>query len=56
MKAVEQIDKAGLVEIRSFPTPPDIVKLVLEAVLVLLGGKTDWDAAKKAMSDLNKFI
>jgi dynein heavy chain len=55
-KAVEEIDRNALNTIRSYPAPPEIVKLVLEGVCILLGTKTDWATAKGLMQDLTGFI
>ena len=40
--AVQNIKKRDLAVIRAFPSPPDAVKLALEAVMTLLG-ETDLD-------------
>lgn len=34
-------------ELKSFTSPPAMVKIVLEAVCLILGEKEDWDTAKK---------
>ena len=34
-----------------YAKPPPLVMKVMEAVCVLLGTKTDWDSAKKVLSD-----
>jgi len=40
--ALKSLDKAAIVEIKSFPNPPGAVVMVCEAVMVLLGENTDW--------------
>lgn len=40
--ALSKINKNDIAEIKGFTNPPPIVVLVLEAVCVLLGEKTDW--------------
>jgi len=45
-KAVRDLDKNSIVEIKSFTTPPDAVKFVMECVMILLGKKTDWTTVK----------
>jgi dynein heavy chain, axonemal len=49
-KDLAKLTKAAITEVKSFAQPPDAVKVVLEAVCVLLGEKPDWDTAKKVMS------
>ena len=56
MKAVAEIDRNALNTIRSYPSPPAIVQLVLEGVCILMGTKTDWATAKGLMQDLNGFL
>ena len=53
-EALKTINKQDLAEIRTFVNPPDAVRLVLEAVCILLGEKTDWANAKSAvLTDIN---
>jgi dynein heavy chain 1, cytosolic len=50
--AVEGIKKKQLDEIRALPSPPLLVKLTLEATLLLLTGKkSDWTGVRKALVD-----
>ena len=51
LQALKGLDKKDITEMKSFANPPKAVKTVLEAVCVLLGQKTDWDTAKKVMTD-----
>lgn len=54
--ALKSLDKAAIVEIKSFPNPPKAVVMVMEAVMVLLGQKTDWNIVKSVLGDTNGFI
>ncbi len=54
--ALKSLDKAAIVEIKSFPNPPKAVVMVMEAVMVLLGEKTDWSSIKSVLSDVNGFM
>jgi dynein heavy chain len=53
--ALQSLDKSHITEMKSFAKPPPLVQTVMEAVCILLGQKTDWDTAKKIMSD-SKFL
>ncbi|GAX79832.1 hypothetical protein CEUSTIGMA_g7272.t1 [Chlamydomonas eustigma] len=53
-KAVMEAGGLGdndLAEIRGYPTPPDIVKLVMMAVCVLFEAPTDWRSAQQLLSE-----
>lgn len=43
------MDKKSITEIRSFPSPPDAVVMVMEAVMILLNEKLDWKNIKAVM-------
>ena len=45
-KALQNLDKAAIVEIKTFPNPPAAVVLVMEAVMLYLGEKTDWNTVR----------
>lgn len=51
VNALDSLSKSDITEVKSFKTPPEAVKTVMEAVCILLGAKTDWDAAKKVLGD-----
>jgi len=52
--AVNSLSKSDISEVKAFKTPPPLVELTLQGVLILLREKkTDWDAAKKVLSDSN---
>ena len=55
-RLVKEIDRAPLIEMRTYSKPPPIMDLVLEGVFILFGKKYDWNAAKTMMQDLNDFI
>jgi hypothetical protein len=54
--AVSNLDKASIVEIKSFPNPPKVVVMVMEAIMLLLGEKIDWNAIKSCLGETNAFI
>ena len=45
-----KITKASITEIKAMNAPPEVVKLVLEAVQVLLGVEPGWPNAKKMLA------
>ena len=51
MEALDALDKSDIAEIRVFNKPPEMVMVVMEAVCVLLGMKTDWASAKQLLGD-----
>eukprot|EP01135_Chromosphaera_perkinsii_P001002 Nk52_evm16s156 gene=Nk52_evmTU16s156 len=51
MEALDSLDKSDIAEIRVFNKPPEMVMIVMEAVCVLLGVKTDWASAKQLLGD-----
>lgn len=44
--AVKNLDKNAIVEIKNFAKPPGGVEFVMQALMVLLGEKTDWKSVK----------
>jgi len=48
-KALSSLTKADITEVKSFTNPPVAVRIVMEAVCVLLGEKEAWDNAKKVL-------
>jgi len=40
------LDKASIVEIKSFPNPPKAVVMVMESIMILLDQKIDWATIK----------
>ena len=55
--AVNCLSKASMAELKSMQRPPDIVALVMRAVLTLLGERKSftWDLATKAMGNVPQF-
>ncbi|XP_058822007.1 dynein axonemal heavy chain 6 [Topomyia yanbarensis] len=51
--ALKALNKNDINELRVFQKPPRLVQFVMEAVLILLGSKTDWNSAKVVMADVN---
>ena len=40
------LEKSSIVEIKSFPSPPAAVVMVMESIMILLGEKIDWATIK----------
>ncbi|XRB21521.1 dynein axonemal heavy chain [Pseudoscourfieldia marina] len=53
VNSLKSLNKGDITEIKSFPKPPALVQMTMEAVCVLLQQKPDWDTAKKVLSDSN---
>lgn len=49
--ALKTLDKAAIVEIKTFPNPPAAVVMVMEAVMILIGEKTDWNNVRAVLGD-----
>lgn len=54
--ALKSLDKAAIVEIKTFPNPPAAVVMVMEAVMVLIGEKNDWANVRIVLGDTQGFI
>ena len=50
-KSLEALDKKYIAEIRSFPSPPEEVAMVMYAVMVLMNKDPTWSAVKKELAD-----
>jgi len=50
---LNSLNKNDLAEIKSFSKPPERVKLVLEAVMILKQSEPNWVEAKKQLGDPN---
>uniref|UniRef100_A0A7S2LKS4 AAA+ ATPase domain-containing protein n=1 Tax=Leptocylindrus danicus TaxID=163516 RepID=A0A7S2LKS4_9STRA len=48
--SVKSIKKRDLDEVRNMARPPDKVRLTLECVSIMMGGKTDWPEIRKMLS------
>jgi dynein heavy chain len=53
LKALDQINKSDISEIKTFPSPPALVRYTLETVCILLNEKPDWDNIKRILSQTN---
>jgi dynein heavy chain len=45
-EALAKLDKSLIQELRSFNTPHELIVLVMEALMVLFGQRTDWNTAR----------
>lgn len=54
--ALKALEKPAIVEIKSFPNPPKAVAMVMEAVMILINAKTDWNSIKAELGDVGAFI
>ena len=53
MEQLDCIKKSDITELKAYNNPPIVVKVVLEALAVLMHTKTDWVSCKKMVSDPN---
>jgi hypothetical protein len=52
MASLADIEATDLDELRSYPTPPGLVRIVMEAVCLLMNGDPgDWDSARAFLTD-----
>jgi dynein heavy chain len=52
-EALEGLDKKHISEIKSFPTPPEAVGVVMNAVMVVMNKEASWPSVKKELADSN---
>lgn len=52
-KALNNLEKKDIVEIKSYTKPPELVEKVINAVLLLFDRKQSWDEGKKMVSDID---
>eukprot|EP00117_Sycon_ciliatum_P019779 scpid3161/ scgid17821/ Dynein heavy chain 2, axonemal; Axonemal beta dynein heavy chain 2; Ciliary dynein heavy chain 2 len=50
-ESLEKLDKKYIAEIKSFPSPPAEVEMVMYAVMVILGRDATWLTVKKELAD-----
>ena len=50
-ESLEKLDKKYISEIKSFPSPPPEVEMVMYAVMVILQKETTWISVKKELAD-----
>ncbi|KAI8465887.1 MAG: dynein heavy chain 7 [Monoraphidium minutum] len=53
LDSLKALNKNDIVEIKSFPKPPPLVQMTLEAVCILKQEKPDWDTAKRVLGEAN---
>lgn len=52
--ALDALNKADIIEMKTFIKPPALVQLTMEGVCILLQEKADdWDSAKRVLGDAN---
>ena len=56
LAALDTLNKNDIIEMKSYPKPPEDLVLVLQAVCLLLDTKENWDEAKKLMNNPEQFI
>ena len=54
--ALNTLNKSDINEMKAYTTPPGPLKLVVEAVCLLLGKAESWEEGRKLMNDPTKFI
>jgi dynein heavy chain len=52
MAAVNGLEKSQISEMKALPNPPVGVRMVMEAICIMFKEKTDWDTAKKMLSNM----
>jgi dynein heavy chain len=53
VKALEALNKTDMAEVRAYTSPPDLVDIVMQAVMILRGGEPSWAEAKRQLADTN---
>ncbi|EGD81605.1 dynein heavy chain 2 [Salpingoeca rosetta] len=53
MDALKSLNKNDISEIKAYTKPPDLVAMVMEAVMVLRKSKPEWSEAKRQLADPN---
>ncbi len=56
LAALNTLNKGDIIEMKSYPKPPEDLVLVVSAVCLILGQKETWDEAKKLMNQPEAFI
>jgi dynein heavy chain len=56
LAALDTLYKNDIVEMKSYPKPPEDLVLVISAVCLLLDQKENWDEGKKLMNQPENFI
>lgn len=53
MKALESLNKRDIAEVRAYGRPPQLVEIVMEAVMILKQSEPSWNEAKRQLGDGN---
>eukprot|EP00210_Caulerpa_lentillifera_P003766 g3598.t1 len=53
VNSLKALNKNDIVEIKSFPKPPPLVQMTMEAVCILKQEKPDWDTSKRILGESN---
>ena len=53
MKALESLNKRDIAEVRAYGRPPQLVEIVMEAVMILKQSEPSWNEAKRQLGDAN---
>ena len=56
LSALDTLNKNDIIEMKSYPKPPEDLVLVISAVCLLLEVKENWDEGKKLMNQPENFI
>ncbi len=51
LEALKALNKKDLGEIKSYPTPPELVEIVMQAVMILRQSDPSWAEAKRQLGD-----
>jgi dynein heavy chain, axonemal len=51
IKALDSISKSDITIVKTFTSPPPLVKTVMESVCIMFDMKPDWDSSKKLLGD-----
>lgn len=55
IESLKALNKNDIVEIKSFPKPPPLVQMTMEAVCILKQEKPDWDTVSSWVKFLQRF-
>merc|ERR1711871_220890 len=53
MEEVDKLDKSSISEVKAYKKPPELVEIVMQCVMTLMGKPTDWTNAAKTMGESN---
>ncbi|XP_063447211.1 dynein axonemal heavy chain 6-like isoform X3 [Mytilus trossulus] len=56
LKDLKKINKGSITELKSLINPSQLIKMVMEAVCILLGRTPTWEQSRKLLSDVNNFM